>query len=241
VPVDESREIVCAPLPDYLDESYHGEKDGEENESNLATAASESLSRENSSQTTEYELSHSVIDPLAYKVPCPVSSGGIFSYVGNLTCFGGSTLSFNLVVTSSKMPTKKSSGALNDPTGLATEKGLSSGNLAMLADSSVGVAPSQEAYPKTYADLLLRLREAKQMELVSKMEETMDGKRGADGRGMGESNARLGRGLNSAPFYDQFFRNLRGAEDVGTDSLDGSDYGDDADTSKINYKPYFNI
>lgn len=207
VSVDEIQEIVCAPLPASLDESTHGDRDMEDDDSNMVTAASNSLTRDNS-HSADDELSHSVIDPLAYKVPCPVSSGGIFSYVGNLTCFGGSTLSFNLVVTSSKMPTKKSTSALNDTLAAAADK-LSTGNLAMIADSAVGMAPSSEIYPKTYADLLLRLREAKQMELASKMDGSIDGK---PGRGMVsvESNARLGGGLNSGPFYEQFFQNMRG-------------------------------
>lgn len=209
-PVGESRSIISAPLVISMeDRSLRDDRDGdgEDDEAKPSDV-------DKSPHAVDEEPSHSIIDPLAYKVPCPVSSGGIFSTMGTLTCFGGSTLSFNMVLSSSKF-SKKASTA-NDDKGVTSSvpQHHSSGNLmetlAATAQAMEGMKGAV-VYPRTYADLLLRLRDSKQLELNPKNDDSIEAKgEGDDGPVGGESSARLGRGLNSGPFYEEFFPNRRG-------------------------------
>jgi hypothetical protein len=56
-----------------------------DNDLSLSTAAPNLLTSSSKNQPA-------VIDPLSYRVPCPRSSGGIFSTLGHISCFGGSRL-----------------------------------------------------------------------------------------------------------------------------------------------------
>ena len=103
-----------------------------------------------SKSTTLYSKTTEVIEPQAYYVPCPVTSGGFFTSCGKLVLFGGAKL-------------------------YSTDNGLmETGTLSIITDDKVldelshqheREAPNTKSiwvkntYPKSYADMLLRLRE----------------------------------------------------------------------------------
>ena len=102
-------------------------------------------------ENAPYSKATEVIDPHAYYVPCPASSGAIFSPSGMLLTFGGA-----------KIVIKKYGGELplDDSASKPTEAESNELNLdsSINADLS-GVRGAQNLFPKSYADMLLRQRE----------------------------------------------------------------------------------
>lgn len=105
-----------------------------------------------------YSKATEVIDPMAYYVPCPASSGGFFAPSGALMTFGGAKFVIR--------PASKSDGdsvpALTVDTEMhQPEQADTAGVGLAVADEDVlgGSNFVQNMYPKSYADMLLRQRE----------------------------------------------------------------------------------
>ena len=132
--------------------------------------------------TTNSKNQPAVIDPLSYHVPCPRSSGGIFSSLGRISCFGGSRLFLRSMQISEQSsctnPPSQSRESSNQETpqhddlsvpstpviprttkhGARTQSYLPP-NSAPTAQPPQRISPI--IYPKTYGDLLVFQRDSK--------------------------------------------------------------------------------
>jgi hypothetical protein len=128
-----------------------------------------------------------VIDPLSYRVPCPRSSGGIFSTTGHISCFGGSRLFLRSMqlpehVGDNTDPPSQSRESSHDikasyddssslpatPVISHSRHSRSAQHVLPPAQSQLSSPPQSQTqrsasviYPKTYGDLLVFQRDSK--------------------------------------------------------------------------------
>lgn len=104
-----------------------------------------------------YSKATMVIDPMAYYVPCPASSGGYFAPSGALMTFGGAKFvvktGSKIAVETGGMPTIKTDS--DNRTGSAEKRD----DANITNEDAESVRFMQNMYPKSYADMLLRQRE----------------------------------------------------------------------------------
>jgi hypothetical protein len=142
-----------------------------------------------------YSKATEVIDPLAYYVPCPASSGGFFAPSGALMTFGGARFQIRVLA--------KGAADGSDPLCVDTDAGgdaHAGGNGYAQEEHAIaegnngnGNNFAQNLYPKSYADMLLRQREREFYESEKTAEDQILREK-ASGAGAG-----AGRGAAATP------------------------------------------
>jgi hypothetical protein len=108
----------------------------------------------------QHMVEATVIDPRAYQVPCPRSSGAIFTNNGTLLCYGGTRLNFD-VTSSEKTDTAKQEDFVITLVPTSSTSNKTPGKLHDAQNLVEDFVENSflEIYPRTYADMLLRMKE----------------------------------------------------------------------------------